>query len=121
MVESYRDLSVWQKAMDLAEMIFAMTAKLPKEQIYGMSIQMQKAANSIPSNIAEGHARSYTKEYLYHVSVALGSTAELETQLMLCERAKLLPADDVYKALKVADEVGKMLRAIQRGLREKSN
>ena len=60
MVESYRDLKVWQKAMDLAEMIFPLTSKLPREQICGLSAQMQRAANSVPSNIAEGHAREST-------------------------------------------------------------
>jgi len=89
-VESYRDLKVWQKAMDLAEMIFSLTSKLPREQIYGMSAQMQRTANSVPSNIAEGHARAFTKEYLYHISVSLGSIAELETRLMLCGRVKFL-------------------------------
>ena len=119
MVESYRDLTVWQKAMDLAEMIISLTATLPREQVYGMSAQMQRAANSVPSNIAEGHARNSTKEYLYHISVSLGSIAELETQLMLCGRVKFLSEGEVTKALGISDEVGKMLRGIQRGLKEK--
>ena len=121
MVESYRDLLVWQKAMDLAEMTISLTAKLPREQIYVMTSQMQRSANSVPSNIAEGHARSFTKEYLYHISVSLGSIAELETQLILCGRVKFLSEDEVKKALSLADEVGKMLRGIQRGLKEKLN
>jgi four helix bundle protein len=120
-VTSYRDLTVWQKAMDLAEMIFSLTAKIPREQIYGMSAQMQRAANSVPSNIAEGHARNSTKEYLYYISVSLGSIAELETQLMLCGRVKFLSEGEVTRALGLADEVGKMLRSIQRGLKEKLN
>lgn len=107
--------------MDLAEMIFSLTAKIPREQIYGMSAQMQRAANSVPSNIAEGHARDSTKEYLYYISVSLGSIAELETQLMLCGRVKFLSEGEVTKALALADEVGKMLRSIQRGLKEKLN
>ena len=121
MVSSYRDLAVWQKAMDLAEMIFSLTSKVPREQIYGMSAQMQRAANSVPSNIAEGHARDSTKEYLYYISVSLGSIAELETQLILCGRVKFLSEGEVKKALGLADEVGKMLRSIQRGLKEKLN
>ena len=121
MVESYRDLKVWQKAMDLAEMIFTLTLRLPREQIYGMSAQMQRAANSAPSNIAEGHARDSTKEYLYFISVSLASIAELETQLLLCGRVKFLSENEVTKALSLSDEVGKMLRSIQRGLKEKLN
>ena len=121
MVESYRDLKVWQKAMDLVEMIFSLTSKLPREQVYGMSSQMQRAANSVPSNIAEGHARDSTKEYLYHISVSLGSIAELETQLILCGRVKFLSDGELTNALGLSDEVGKMLRSIQRGLKEKLN
>ncbi len=119
MIESYRDLTVWQKAMDLAEKIFSLTAKFPREQNYVLSTQMQRAATSVPSNVAEGHARSSTKEYLYHVSVALGSIAELETQLMLCRRVNLLSEIELENTLVLADEVGKMLRGIQRGLKEK--
>ncbi|MBI3530325.1 MAG: four helix bundle protein [Betaproteobacteria bacterium] len=107
--------------MDLAEMIFSLTSKIPREQIYGMSAQMQRAANSVPSNIAEDHARNSTKEYLYHISVSLGSIAEVETQLLLCGRVKFLSENEVTKALDLSDEVGKMLRGIQRGLKEKLN
>ena len=107
--------------MDLAEMIFSLTSKLPREQIYGMSAQMQRAANTVPSNIAEGHARDSTKEYLYHISVSLGSIAEVETQLLLCGRVEFLSENEVTKALGLSDEVGKMLRGIQRGLKEKLN
>ena len=102
-------------------MIILLTAKLPGEQIYVMTVQMQRSANSVPSNIAEGHARSSTKEYLYHISVSLASIAELETQLILCGRVKFLSEDEVARALSLADEVGKMLRGIQRGLKEKLN
>jgi four helix bundle protein len=120
-IESYRDLTVWQKAMDLAEMIISLTATLPREQVYGMSAQMQRSANSVPSNIAEGHARNSTKEYLYHISVALGSIAELETQLILCGRVKFLSEDEIKEALTLSDEVGKMLRGVQRGVRKRLN
>ena len=121
MIESYRDLTVWKKAMDLAEMVFVLTSRFPKEQRYGLSAQMQRSANSVPSNIAEGHARDFTKEYLYHLSVSLGSIAEMETHLILCGRLKLLSEDEVTKALGLADEIGKMIRGIQRGLKEKLN
>ena len=121
MVSSYRGLTVWQKAMDLAEMIFSLTSKLPREQVYGISAQIQRAANSVPSNIAEGHARKSTKEYLYHISVSLGSIAELETQLILCGRLKFLSEGEVRKALGLSDEIGKMLRGIQLGLKDKLN
>ncbi|MEO8006010.1 MAG: four helix bundle protein [Betaproteobacteria bacterium] len=121
MVSSYQDLSVWQRAMELAEKVFALTADLPREQMYGLSVQMQRAVVSVPSNIAEGHARDSTKEYLRFVSIALGSLAELETQLMLCERLKLLTVQRVNDDCVLADEVGKMLRGVQRSLKEKLN
>ena len=121
MVSSYRGLVVWQRAMELVEKTFALTADLPREQIYGLSVQMQRTAISVPSNIAERHARDSTKEYLRFVSIALGSLAELETQLILCERLKLLSIQRVSDACGLADEVGKMLRGVQRGLKEKLN
>ena len=113
MVSSYRDLTVWQRAMELVERIFLLTPKLPREQVYGLSAQMQRAVVSVPSNIAEGHARKSTREYLHFLSISLGSLAELETQLILCERLKFLSADDVGQVLGVADEVGKMIRGVQ--------
>ena len=119
MVSSYRDLTVWQQAMKLAETIYALTADLPRDQTYGLSAQMQRAAISVPSNIAEGHARESTKEYLHFVSISLGSIAELETQLILCERLKFSSAEQIKRVLGLADEVGKMLRGVQRGLKVK--
>ncbi len=98
-----------------------MTADLPGEQMYGLSVQTQRAVISVPSNIAEGHARNSTKEYLRFISIALGSLAELETHLLLCERLTFLSAQRVNDACILADEVGKMLRGAQRGLKEKLN
>lgn len=85
-VADFRDLSVWQLAMDLAESVYHLTLRYPKSEIYGLSSQLQRAAVSIPSNIAEGHARDSTKEFLRFLSVAQGSLAELETQLILSGR-----------------------------------
>ena len=107
--------------MELVERIFLLTSKLPREQVYGLSAQMQRAAVSVPSNIAEGHARESTREYLHLRSISLGSLAELETQLIRCERLKFRSADEVGQALGVADEVGKIIRGVQRGLKEKLN
>ena len=76
-IKSFRDLRVWQAAMDLVEQIYLLTRTFPKHEIYGFASQMQRAAVSIPSNIAEGHTRGYTKEYLHHLSIARASLAEL--------------------------------------------
>ncbi len=111
-VYNYRDLIVWQKAMKLAKEIYIVSAKLPKEEIYGLANQMKRAAISIPSNIAEGQCRNSTKEFLYFLSIARGSKSELETQLLLCEELGFLSPDDTEKSLLLLDEVGKMIYSI---------
>ena len=118
-IASYRDLTVWQRAMELVELVYKLTATLPREETYGLASQLQRSFVSVPSNIAEGHARESTKEYLRYLLIARGSMAELETQLILCARLRLLHQDDVGQALNSSDEVGKMIRALQRSLNEK--
>ena len=83
MAKSYRELIVWQKSMELAEKVYLLVKALPKEETYALSDQMRRAAVSIPSNIAEGHARQSQKEFLQFLCIARGSRAELETQLLL--------------------------------------
>jgi len=79
-INTFRDLRVWQAAVELVVEVYRLTGVLPKQETYGLVSQMQRAAVSIPSNIAEGHSREHIKEYLHHLSVAQGSLAELETQ-----------------------------------------
>jgi four helix bundle protein len=116
-VTSYRDLKVWQAAMKLAELAYGQTEKFPQREAFGLRQQLEKAAVSVPSNIAEGHARDSTKEYLHHVSIALGSVAELETQTILALRLKYIAQDAAQELLASADEVGKMLRGLQKSLK----
>src|SRR5215510_5282912 len=87
-VKSFRDLRVWQAGMDLVEQVYLLTQQFPKHEMYGLASQMQRAAISIPSNIAEGHTRTHSKEYLHHLSIARGSLAELQTQLEIALRLK---------------------------------
>lgn len=82
-IKSYRDLLVWQKAMDLVAESYGLSAKPPKTETYGLASQIQRAAVSIPANIAEGHGREHLGDYLHHLSVANGSLMELETHLLL--------------------------------------
>jgi len=82
-VNSYQDLEVWKKSIDFVEQIYRLVKQLPKEETYALSDQMRRAAVSIPSNIAEGANRKTTKEYIQFLYIALGSTAELETQLII--------------------------------------
>jgi len=116
-VSSYRDLKVWQAAMKLADLVYRQAEKFPPRENFGLRQQLEKAAVSIPSNIAEGHARNSTKEYLHHLSIALGSVAELETQTILASWRKYIAEDTADEVLVSADEVGKMLRGLQKSLK----
>jgi len=84
-VKSYRDLQVWQKAMDLVAESYTLSAKLPKTETFGLASQIQRAAVSIPANIAEGHGREHLGDYLHHLSVANGSLMELETHFLVSQ------------------------------------
>jgi four helix bundle protein len=118
-VSSYRDLKVWQRSLALAARIYRLTETFPKQQTFGLCSQMQSAAVSIPSNIAEGNQRDSTKEYLHFISISLGSTAELETQTLLSEQLQYLKQAEAQSILAELDEIGRMLRGIQKHLKEK--
>jgi four helix bundle protein len=90
LVKSFRDLRVWQRSLELVEEIYRVSAGFPQHEIYGLTNQLRRAAVSVPSNIAEGHTREHTKEYLHHVSMAQASLAEIETQLEIASRLKYL-------------------------------
>jgi four helix bundle protein len=94
-IQSYRDLLVWQKGMDLVTLIYPLTKKLPSAELYGLTSQMRRAAISIPANISEGHIRRHTGDFIHHLSISLGSVAEMETHLEACVRLSLLTARDV--------------------------
>jgi four helix bundle protein len=94
-VTSFHDLKVWQKAMDLVPETYRVTAKLPRSEMFSLGDQMRRAAVSIPANIAEGHGRQHTKEFLQHLAIARGSLAELHTLLLVAQRLKFLGADDI--------------------------
>lgn len=116
-VESYRDLIVWQKSMDLAAQIYALTSEFPKTEEYRLTSQMTRAAISIPANIAEGNARGSRKDYARFFAIARGSTAELSTFLMLAIRIKLGDQDNVRPALGLCEEIGRMLTALHNRLK----
>jgi four helix bundle protein len=105
--------------MDIAEAIYRVTREFPKHELYGLGGQMQRAAVSVPSNIAEGHARESTKEFLRHLSIAMGSRAEMETQLILSHRLDYCPAiEQTILGTKIND-LGKMIGGLQRSLKSK--
>ena len=115
-IRSYRDLKVWQQAMDLAQVCYLKTREFPKEELYGLTSQIRRAAVSIPANIAEGNGRENRGEYIQFLRVAQGSLKELETHLLLSRRIGLTSMENLNVLLKQCDPVGKMLRALIRSL-----
>lgn len=119
MLQSYKQLYVWQKSVDLVEQIYHLTNQLPKEELYGLTSQMRRAAISIPSNIAEGQRRKALPEYLQFLRIADASSAELETQLTIVKR--LYKNIDHSKTEKVLEEIQKMLNVLIRKLNSRGN
>lgn len=116
---SYRDLIIWQKSMVLAVEIYRLTKQFPKTEQYGLSSQMQRAAVSIPSNIAEGSKRKHLAEYLQFLSIANGSAAELETQIELCIRLPELQNLNYTHARNLLEEIMKMFTVFMSKLESK--
>ncbi len=120
-VESYRDLIVWQKSMDLVVKSYELAKRLPSNETYGLASQIQRAAVSVPANIAEGYGRHHLGDYLHHLSIANGSLKELETHLLVAQRLSFLREDQIEPALQLASEAGRILRGLVQGLRRKSS
>jgi four helix bundle protein len=118
-IQSHRDLKVWQLGMEIAERIYALTAIFPDAERFGLTSQLRRAAISVPANIAEGNARSSTKEYLRHLSVAIGSLAEIETFIELAHRFNYAESSTISSLNDVIGEERRMLRGLQRSLRAK--
>jgi len=114
----HRNLRVWQEAIALVEMVYRFTATFPREEQYGLTSQLRRAAVSVPANIAEGAARTGTKELLHFLSIASGSLSELDTLLEVCERLQLVGDVSVLRAK--LDEVTALNLALSRSLREKN-
>lgn len=115
-LKSYRDLEVWKKSIDLVELIYWVSKNFPPEERFGLTSQVRRAAVSVPSNIAEGAAQTGTGEFLQSLSVASGSLAELETQVIIANRLEMLPQAEKQALLAQADEIGKMLGGLKRSL-----
>jgi len=115
-LKSFRDLIVWQRSIDLVEAVYLLVGQFPGYEVYGLRKQMQRAAVSVPSNIAEGYGRRHKGEYLHYLSIAQGSLQELETQMEIALRLRFQTREDAEDALVLIDEVGRMLYALQRSL-----
>jgi four helix bundle protein len=112
MINSYKDLIVWQRGMDLVETVYQITAKLPASEQWGLISQTRRAAVSVPSNIAEGYGRQATGEYRHHLSIGRASLLELETQVLLCHRLKYVTEADSKPILEEIDAISKMLASL---------
>jgi four helix bundle protein len=108
-IKNYRDLIVWQKGITLVKEIYLLTQKFPQTEIYGLSNQLRRAAVSIPSNIAEGQSRQHTGEFRQSLHVALGSLAEVDTQLVIAKELSYLPGEAMTTAEKLIFELRKMI------------
>lgn len=115
----YNDLQAWQKAMDFVDSIYALTAKFPKDEIYGLCSQVRRSAVSIAANLAEGCTRSSTKEFIRFVEVALGSLAESETHLIIAFRQKYMDKDSLDSLLEQGAEVGRMMSGLRSSLEKR--
>ena len=117
---SYRDLELWQKAMDLVVECYGATRKFPDREVYGLTSQLQRAAVSIPANIAEGQGRQHRTEFIQFLCIAKGSLTELETHIQIAHRLSYAKDDEEAALLKRTAEVGRLLNGMLRFLRQKN-
>ncbi|MEM7626323.1 MAG: four helix bundle protein [Planctomycetota bacterium] len=117
MIESYRDLEVWQTSIEEVEEIYRLVKVFPEDERFALTLQMRRAVISVPSNIAEGYGRNTRKEYLRHLAIANGSLKEVETQLIIAGRLGYVSRDDAAKAWSLLQSVGKMLTALRKSPR----
>jgi four helix bundle protein len=118
-VTSYHDLIVWQRSIDFVVDCYRLTGKFPRTELYGLMCQLQRAAVSIPSNIAEGAGRIHTREFIRHLGIARGSLFEAETQIIVSRRLEYVSNQDVQPLLALVAEVGRMLHGLIASLERK--
>ena len=112
MGKSYQDLLAWQKAMDLVAEVYKLTRNFPKEELYGLTSQLRRAAVSVPSNIAEGQGRRGAGEFKHFLRLSLGSLMELETQVMIAERLHYLESEQAKTILRYSAELGRVMNGL---------
>ena len=115
-VKSYQDLETRQQAMSLVLEVYRVTKLFPKEELFGLTSQVRRAAVSIPSNIAEGQGRTSTKEFLHHLSIAYGSLCEAETQLLIANKLDYLGPQDYESLSDLAGRVGRLINGLSKSL-----
>lgn len=110
---NFRNLKTWKLAMDLVDDVYEITSHLPKDERYGLRSQMTRCSVSIPSNIAEGSAKRSNKDFIRFLGISLGSAYELETQLTICQRRRMLPEEQLLRCLDLTQEIQRMLTGFQ--------
>ncbi|MHC4475616.1 MAG: four helix bundle protein [Planctomycetota bacterium] len=119
-IKGYQDLEVWHKAMDLVVICYQATKTFPKSEVYGLASQLQRAAVSIPANIAEGRERKHSKEFVRHLSIAYSSLAELETHIQIAQRLNYVDSTNTKQLLERTSEIGRMINGLRKST-EKRN
>jgi four helix bundle protein len=115
-LNSYRDLEVWQKALDLIVECYQRTRSFPTDERFGLTAQIRRAAVSVASNIAEGHERRHLGDYLRHISMSRGSVAEIETQFTAAEQLRYVGPRQLAKVFLLCDDISRMLTRLRRSL-----
>ncbi len=116
-MNNFKELKVWQKAIDLVALVYGKTQAYPKEELYGLTSQIRRAAVSIPSNISEGAGRISNKDFSHFLNIARGSSYELETQLIISLKLKYLKESEFRELTSDLDEVQRMLTGLQKSLK----
>ncbi|MFZ1086951.1 MAG: four helix bundle protein [Terracidiphilus sp.] len=115
-IQSFRDLQIWRKSMELTVAVYRMTQSFPREEMFGLASQLRRCAISIPSNIAEGQGRSSEREFLHFLSIARGSNCEVQTQLEIARRLGLSDTQLLNDAESLSHEIGRMIYAFMQAL-----
>lgn len=118
-IHSFRDLVVWQKSVDLVTEIYRLSKKFPKEEVFGLTSQIRRAAVSIPSNIAEGRGKSSKGEFQQFLHHSRGSLAEVETQIIIAQNLGYLPAAEAEPVMGSIAEIGRLLHGLLTSLKKK--
>ena len=119
-IQSFRDLEAWQLGVEFAVRVYALTRTFPREELYGLTSQLRRAAVAIPSNISEGHQQS-TKVYLHYVGIALGSLAEADTQLEVASRLRISERADIEPVVELAARLRRILHGLRRSLAQRAS
>ena len=118
-MKTHKNLEVWKKSIDFVVSLYQATKSFPSEEKFGLSSQLQRAAVSIPSNIAEGAARNYPKEFIQFLYISLASSAEIETQLIISEKLEYIKTEEYEKLTSELNTIAKMIQGLIKSIKNK--